>query len=47
MLGSGPDPDAADSFRVCDDTQAAAERRLIQVNLVGRANASKNAGGCP
>ena len=47
MLGSGPDPDAADSFRVCDDTQAAAERRLIQVNLVGRANASKNNGGCP
>ena len=41
MLGSGPEPDAADSFRVCDDTQAAAERRLIQVNLVGRANASR------
>jgi len=45
MLGSGGA--AADSFRVCDDTLAAAERRLIQVNLVGRANASKNNGGCP
>ncbi len=45
MLGSGGA--AADSFRVCDDTQAAAERRLIQVNLVGRANASKNNGVCP
>ena len=45
MLGSGGA--ATDSFRVCDDTQAAAERRLIQVNLIGRANASKNNGGCP
>jgi len=45
MLGSGGA--AADSFRVCDDTQAAAERRLIQVNLVGRTNASKNNGVCP
>jgi len=46
MLGSGPDPDATDSFRVCDDTQAAAERRLIQVNLVGRAYASPSNGVC-
>ena len=44
MLGSGGA--AADSFRVCDDTGAPAERRLIQVNLVGRANASKTAGAC-
>jgi len=44
MLGSGGA--AADSFRVCDDTQATAERRLIQVNLVGRANASRTAGAC-
>jgi len=45
MLGSGGT--ATDSFRVCDDTQAPAERRLIQVNLVGRANASKSNGVCP
>ena len=44
MLGSGGA--AADSFRVCDDTQTPAERRLIQVNLVGRANASKSNGAC-
>lgn len=45
VLGSGGA--ATDSFRLCDDTQAAAERRLIQVNLLGRAHASKNNGGCP
>jgi len=44
MLGSGGA--AADSFRVCDDTGAAAERRLVQVNLLGRANASKSNGVC-
>ncbi|MGH8467613.1 MAG: GspH/FimT family pseudopilin [Gammaproteobacteria bacterium] len=43
--GSGGLPAAA-NFRVCDDTQAAAERRLIQVNVVGRANASKSNGAC-
>ena len=43
MLGTGG---AAAEFRVCDDTQAAAERRRIQVNLIGRAHASKDNGGC-
>lgn len=45
MLGSGGA--ATDCFRVYDDTQVAAESRRIQVNLVGRANASKNIVGCP
>jgi len=45
MLGSGGA--AADCFRVYDDTGVAAESRRIQVNLVGRANASKTIGGCP
>lgn len=45
MLGSGV-PLVADSFRACDDTQVAAECRLIRVNLLGRANACKDDGGC-